>query len=118
MKMINFRGGVADFEAIAEAGIVMTCDSYMNLLISDEDYLRLEKEFPAAFEDSYIVERYSIGQRIAQIRKEHGMTQKQLAEAAGMNQPNIARIEAGQYTPSINTLERIVKALGKRIEIV
>lgn len=57
MKTINFRGGVADFDKIAKAGIVMTCNSDMDLIISDEDYLRLEREFPAAFEDSYIVEQ-------------------------------------------------------------
>ena len=57
MKTINFKGGVADFDKIAKAGIVMTCNSDMDLIISDEDYLRLEREFPAAFEDSYIVEQ-------------------------------------------------------------
>lgn len=59
MKTINFKGGVANFDEIAKAGIVMTCNSDMDLIISDEDYLRLEREFPAAFEDSYIVETES-----------------------------------------------------------
>lgn len=56
MKIINFKGTVAGFDEIANAGIVLTCNDNMDLIISDEDYLRLEKEFPAAFEDSYIVE--------------------------------------------------------------
>lgn len=56
MKTINFKGGVADLDEIAKTGIVMTCNNDMDLIISDEDYKRLENEFPAAFEDSYIVE--------------------------------------------------------------
>ena len=59
-----------------------------------------------------------IGQRIQQLRKEVGMTQTQLAEACGMAQPNIARIEAGTYATSIDVLSRIADALGKRIDLV
>lgn len=54
MKTINFRNQ-PDFEAIEAAGIIFTCDTDMNLEISDEDYERLEAEFPAAFDDCYIV---------------------------------------------------------------
>ena len=59
-----------------------------------------------------------IGQRIQGLRKEAGMTQKDLAEKCGMAQPNIARIEAGTYATSLEVLSRIAEALGKRIELV
>ena len=55
MKTINFRNQ-PDFEVLAAADINFTCNSNMDLVISDEDYERLEKEFPAAFDDCYIVE--------------------------------------------------------------
>ena len=55
MKTINFRNNI-DFDVIAEAGIKMECDENMNLVISDEDYARMEQEFPAAFMDCYEVE--------------------------------------------------------------
>lgn len=67
-------------------------------------------------DDNSINER--IGQRIQELRKEAGMTQKDLAEKCGMAQPNIARIEAGTYATSIDVLSRIAEALGKRIELV
>lgn len=54
MKKINFRSNISD--EIAEAGIVMTCDEDMNLIISDFDYERLRTEFPAAFDDCYLVD--------------------------------------------------------------
>jgi len=59
-----------------------------------------------------------IGQRIQELRKEAGLTQKDLAEKCGMTQPNIARIEAGTYATSLDVLSRIADALGKRIELV
>lgn len=55
MKTINFVG-TPDFEEIANTGIILICDEDMNLTISDEDYIRLEREFPAAYMDSYEVE--------------------------------------------------------------
>ena len=60
----------------------------------------------------------NIGVRISAIRRERGMTQKDLAERCGMVQPNIARIEAGTYATSIDVLSRIAEALGKKIELV
>lgn len=63
-------------------------------------------------------ERIRIGQRIADIRKQQGMTQAQLAEATGLLQPNIARIENGRYGITLDVLARIAQALGKRIDLV
>lgn len=62
--------------------------------------------------------RARIGNRIAELRKAKCMTQKDLAEKCGMAQPNIARIEAGTYSTSIDVLSRIADALGVQIELV
>ena len=40
-----------------------------------------------------------------------GLTQSSLAEAAGVSQPLIARIEGGDVDPRLSTLRRIVNAL-------
>lgn len=61
---------------------------------------------------------FLVGRRIQELRKEAGMTQKELAEKCGIAQPNIARIEAGTYTTSIDVLTRVADALGKRIDLV
>lgn len=50
-------------------------------------------------------------------RLEKNMTQKQLAEASGVRQSNISRIENGSCTPKLSTLCEIAAALGKRIKI-
>lgn len=63
-------------------------------------------------------ERQRIGQDIAQLRKEKGMTQQDLADRVEMQRAHIARIETGKYSVGLDTLAAIAQAFGKRIEIV
>lgn len=63
-------------------------------------------------------ERQRIGQRIAQLRKERGITQQELAERTGMQQGNIARIEAGKYSARFDTLQIIAEAMGMTVDFV
>lgn len=62
--------------------------------------------------------RVVIGQRIAQLRKEQGMTQQHLADKSGVLRPNIARIEAGRYGMTVDVLARIANALGCELAII
>lgn len=64
------------------------------------------------------IERKRIGLRIAEIRKEQGITQAQLAAACGLQQAHIARIEAGRYSVGLDTLALIATALGARIDFI
>ena len=50
------------------------------------------------------------------LRETQGMTQQQLAEAAGMKQPRIADIERNAANPTLLTLSRIALALGTTVE--
>jgi transcriptional regulator with XRE-family HTH domain len=63
-------------------------------------------------------ERQRIGQHIAQLRKEQGMTQQDLADRVEMQRSHIARIEAGRYSVGLDTLTAIAQALGKRLAFV
>jgi transcriptional regulator with XRE-family HTH domain len=63
-------------------------------------------------------ERERIGQRIAQLRTERGLTQTTLAEKAGLNQSNIWRIENGKYSVGIDILAKIAEALEAKVDIV
>ena len=51
------------------------------------------------------------GQVIQRIRKEHGMTQEQLAEKVGIDPNSISRIERGRLIPALPTLIDICNAL-------
>lgn len=46
------------------------------------------------------------------LRLTRGLTQQQLADAAGMKQPRIATIERDETNPTLETISRIAYALG------
>ncbi len=54
----------------------------------------------------------NIGQRIRQLREARGMTQSQLQARSRVSRSYLSRIESGQMTPSLGTLEKISEALG------
>jgi DNA-binding Xre family transcriptional regulator len=53
--------------------------------------------------------------RIAELRRERGLTQTELGELLGTNLRNVQRIEAGQNL-TLHTLARIAQALGTEPE--
>ena len=59
----------------------------------------------------------AIGKKIAGIRREQGLSQKDLARKLRISQQLISRIEKGGENISLGTLTNISKALGKKIEI-
>ncbi len=55
--------------------------------------------------------------QIARLRILRGLTQKQLAELAGTQQPSIARLESGKADPDLPFLRQIAHALGAQVEV-
>ena len=55
--------------------------------------------------------------QVACLRIERGLTQEELAHKARMRQPNIARLESGRITPSLDTLRRIAEALDAELVV-
>lgn len=72
----------------------------------------------AAYDADKTGERQRIGQRIAELRKEKGLTQQDIAERTGIQRNHISRIEAGKYSVGFDTLQSIAEALGGRIDII
>jgi transcriptional regulator with XRE-family HTH domain len=54
----------------------------------------------------------NIGQRIRQLRESRAMTQSQLQSSSKVSRSYLSRIESGQMTPSLGTLEKISEALS------
>lgn len=50
-------------------------------------------------------------------RRQAGLSQRDLAERAGIPQPTIARIESGRVSPRFDTLEMLIRACGKRFDL-
>jgi len=55
--------------------------------------------------------------QIARARKENGITQKKLEEMSGVKQPVIARMETGSTSPRLDTVMKVLAALGKKLTI-
>lgn len=54
-------------------------------------------------------------QLIVSERKKQKVTQKELAHRTGLSQANISNIENGVTRPTIDSLQKIAEALGKRL---
>ena len=51
-------------------------------------------------------------------RQEQGLSQRQLEEISGVKQPQIARMEKGDANPQLDTLLKVLAAMGKTLAIV
>ena len=60
---------------------------------------------------------YEIIRQIILARIESNMTQKELAERAGLKQGSISRLERGTHNPSLSLLKKIAKGLDKELHI-
>lgn len=54
---------------------------------------------------------------IKEARARAGFTQSQLAHAAGTSQPTLAAYESGAKSPSVRTLDRLVRAAGVTLDV-
>lgn len=50
-------------------------------------------------------------------RQKAGLSQQELSRRTGITQADISKIENGTGNPSINTLQKLAKGLGKRLQI-
>jgi len=53
-----------------------------------------------------------IAKNLKQVRLAKGLTQIELADKAGINSNAYAKIERAERNPSLDTLEKLIKALG------
>jgi transcriptional regulator with XRE-family HTH domain len=59
-----------------------------------------------------------VGINIKQLRKEKGLNQIQLAEAIGLRQESLSRIERGRINPSMKTLKNIATELNVPVSVL
>lgn len=57
--------------------------------------------------------RVALARDLIRDRKAAGLTQQQLGNLAGVRQETISRIESGKQSTSVQTIDRIEKALAK-----
>ncbi|HHT9125186.1 MAG TPA: helix-turn-helix domain-containing protein [Candidatus Brocadiia bacterium] len=74
-----------------------------------------DKKFAEGFEEGY--EQFKIGVMLRQARESAGLTQEELAYRLKTRKTAISRIENHAEDIKLSTLERVTKALGKRLQV-
>jgi transcriptional regulator with XRE-family HTH domain len=59
----------------------------------------------------------SPGTLIRSTRERHGLTQAQLALRAGTSQNAVSRVERDEVSPSVETIQRLLAAMGEWLEL-
>ena len=85
--------------------------------LSDEELQSFYADLSFACERENRGIRSAIGKRIESIRLQQGMTQQELATAAGITKANVCRIEEGKYSVGLDVLDKIADALGVSLEL-
>jgi uncharacterized protein len=57
------------------------------------------------------------GVLLAAVRRDAGLTQTELARRAGTSQAMVARYETGATSPTVRTLERLLRAAGRELKL-
>ena len=57
------------------------------------------------------------GTLLREVRRRHGLTQRQLAARARTSQAAISRIERGLVSPSVATLARLLDLMGEELRL-
>ena len=88
----------------------------------DDFYREIEREAEA--EGSEAVEQlatfkahFRLGRRIAEARHARKLSQKAVAQLAGVDQSDVSNIERGATNPTFNTFNAVVCAVGMEIDL-
>ncbi len=59
----------------------------------------------------------AVGQLVREARQRHGLSQQRLARRCATSQRHISRIERDEVSPSVETLERLLRAMGEQLTL-
>jgi ribosome-binding protein aMBF1 (putative translation factor) len=80
-----------------------------------KEQLRQAPAFRAYWERTALARAVALA--VIGYRVEHQLTQTKLAQKLGMRQPQVARLEMGEHTPSLEMLRRLAQVLGLRFVV-
>ncbi|MCI6089914.1 MAG: helix-turn-helix transcriptional regulator [Erysipelotrichaceae bacterium] len=87
---------------------MITYKEYNNKCLEDSNF---KKEYDD------LEPEYDIINAMIKVRKERGLTQKQLSELTGISQADISRIENGTRNPSLEMIKRLATGMGMRLKL-
>lgn len=87
---------------------MITYKEYNNKCLEDSNF---KKEYDD------LEPEYDIINAMIKVRKERGLTQKQLSELTGISQSDISRIENGTKNPSLEMIKSLATGMGMRLKL-
>ena len=124
------RSGVIPFDDIQGidrerlAGVELPSQHVLILRDTNDETVEIPSDFARHYCDSSHQERSEaaasrgrsrMANRVRDLRKHAGMTQQQLATAAGIARVTLVRIENGSYSPRFRTLDALAQALNRPV---
>ena len=88
--------------------IGLSFDAHIAAAELDDDYRTARARLDAFEQVARLLIRYRI---------DHGLSQTQLAERAGVSHSVVSRIETGQHRTNLDTLGKIARSLGRRLAV-
>ncbi len=83
------------------------------------EYVRRRKaadpEFAKLHDEQF--DKLQLARRVRALREAKRLSQSELARAIGTTQSAIARLESGKFAPRFDVLQRVARALGKRLDV-
>ena len=89
--------------------------SYLDKALKNIDINNSTNE-PLNTQEDYDIS-HDISALLFTVRKEVGLSQKELSKRTGIPQANISKIENGKYLPSLPILKRLADGLNRRLII-
>jgi antitoxin HicB len=109
----TYGGSLKDALAMAEEALNAAIESEL-----DMGFPLVEPRTEAKGNGMHAIEldpRLEVSYRLFEARR--GLTQGTVAKAAGITQQAYQKLESARSNPTVRTLSRVAKAVGKRVEI-
>ncbi len=88
----------------------------MNTWKQHKQELLKNPKFKAAYDE--LEPEYKLANALIRTRLSKKMTQTEVAKRAGVSRADVARLESGTTNPTLGTVNRVAKALGKEYKLV
>jgi antitoxin HicB len=106
----------ADTVEEARAAAAEAVEGWLNVHLSDG--LLPPKPKAKKGEAIAIPAKLAIALQVRWAREEQGLTQAQLAKAAGLTRQQVARLENPENNPTLENMAAVAQALGMHVELV
>ena len=107
-RIKNIRNG--DFEISQRSKQKKMSNKFDDFLAEQLKDPELNKEYDG------LEPKYALIESIVMARKEKNLTQKELSKLTGITQADLSKIENVNANPSLNTLLKLAKGLGKKLQ--